>query len=131
VRVLAALALVLAVAVPAGAATPATELRITLWPRGQSAADRHFWTLSCAPVRGSLPNRANACARLARLDAPFARIPADSACTEQYGGPAEARVTGVFRGRRVWARFDRRNGCGIGRWQKHAFLLGGVPLPVE
>ena len=125
------LALLLAVALPAGAATPAAELRITLWPRGQNAGDPHRWTLSCAPVRGTLPNRASTCARLARLGEPFAPVPADAACTEQYGGPAEALVSGRFRGKRVWARFNRADGCRIARWQKHAFLFGGVALPAE
>ena len=125
------IALALLAAAPAGAGTATTELRIVLWPRGQAAGEPHRWQLRCAPVGGTLPRRARACARLARLDAPFAPVPADVACTEQYGGPAQARVTGRFRGRRIWARFDRADGCRIARWEKHAFLFGGVPLPTE
>jgi hypothetical protein len=127
-RVLALLALVVA-AVPAAspAAAPGTELKITLWPSGKGPAP-HRWTLECAPADGTLPNRRLACTRLARLSAPFAPVPADSACTEQYGGPAEALVTGRFKGRRIWALFNRADGCRIARWKKHEFLFGGVPL---
>jgi hypothetical protein len=49
-------------------------------------------------------------------------------CTEIYGGPAEALVTGTHRGRRIWARFNRTDGCRIERWRRHAFLFGGVRL---
>jgi hypothetical protein len=44
-------------------------------------------------------------------------------CTQIYGGPQEALVTGTFGGRRVWARFSRRNGCEIARWNRIAFLF--------
>jgi len=45
-------------------------------------------------------------------------------CTEIYGGPQEALVRGVFRGRRVRATFRRRDGCEINRWNRVAFLFG-------
>jgi hypothetical protein len=55
---------------------------------------------------------------------PFAPTPPATVCTQIYGGPQEALITGTFRGRRVWARFSRRNGCEIARWNRIAFLLG-------
>ena len=45
------------------------------------------------------------------------------ACTQIYGGPAVARVTGRFRGNRIWAEFRRRDGCEIDRWDRLRPLL--------
>lgn len=45
-------------------------------------------------------------------------------CTEQYGGPEVATVTGWFKGRAVNATFKRTDGCEISRWQAMAPLLG-------
>ena len=44
-------------------------------------------------------------------------------CTQIYGGPEVARVTGRFRGNRIWAEFRRRDGCEIGRWERLRPLL--------
>jgi hypothetical protein len=105
-----------------GPAAAATELRITVWPRGRSGASRS-WTLRCGPAGGTLPAARRTCAALARLDEPFRPVPRDSVCTQQYGGPAEALVRGTHAGRRVWARFHRRDGCHISRWKRVAFLF--------
>lgn len=48
-------------------------------------------------------------------------------CTQQYGGPQVALVTGTFHGQRVNAMFQRTDGCEIARWKALAPLLGGVP----
>jgi aminoglycoside phosphotransferase (APT) family kinase protein len=48
-------------------------------------------------------------------------------CTQQYGGPQVAVVTGRFRGRAVQTRFSRTDGCEIARWRSMAPLLGGAP----
>jgi hypothetical protein len=53
----------------------------------------------------------------------FAPVDARTACTELYGGPETARVTGVLDGRRVAADFSRNNGCEIARWERVAKLL--------
>jgi hypothetical protein len=101
-----------------------TSLNITIWPNGQGEAPRHQFTLKCAPIGGTLPHRATACRQLAKLKAPFAPVPKDQVCTLIYGGPAEALVTGRFRGGLVRARFNLQNGCEIGRWMRLRFLLG-------
>jgi hypothetical protein len=44
-------------------------------------------------------------------------------CTQIYGGPEEALVTGSFRGRKVWARFSRVDGCAVDRWNRLSFLF--------
>ena len=66
---------------------------------------------------------------LPELKDPFAPVPSDAMCTEIYGGPQTATVTGTLRGEPVNARFSRTDGCQIARWDKHAALLveaGGV-----
>jgi hypothetical protein len=45
------------------------------------------------------------------------------ACTDIYGGPQTATVTGTLRGKAVSARFSRRNGCEVSRWQLALPLL--------
>ena len=130
-----ALPLVFAVAVAAAAvaagapATSApTELRMTLWPEGKAGPARS-WTLRCAPPRGSLPNARSACARLERLERPFAPVPRGAVCTMIYGGPAEGLVRGLLRGKRVRAAFSLRGGCEIERWRRVRFLFPALRLP--
>ena len=96
-------------------------LTIVLWPQGLSG-DSHRWTLLCGTPGGTLRQGA-ACDRLGSLDAPFAPVTPMSACTAIYGGPQVARVTGIYRRRKVWATFRRRDGCEIARWDKVAFLF--------
>jgi len=43
--------------------------------------------------------------------------PADIACTEQYGGPQVATITGTLDGADVDTSFHRSNGCGIDDWE--------------
>lgn len=45
-------------------------------------------------------------------------------CTQQYGGPQVAVVTGTFHGQRVECVFSRTDGCEISRWNAMAPLLG-------
>jgi len=105
----------------------ATDLRITVWPQGEGKAPTRKYTLRCNPAGGTLPNARRACERLLALRAAFAPVPRDTACTEIFGGPHEAIVTGTFRGRTVKARFERTDGCQISRWDKHRFLFPGAP----
>ena len=46
-------------------------------------------------------------------------------CTQQYGGPQVAVVSGTFHGRAVHSVFTRTDGCEIARWRAMAPLLGG------
>lgn len=50
----------------------------------------------------------------------------DMICTQQYGGPQVAVVTGVLHGRRVHSRFSLTDGCEITRWRAMEPLLGGA-----
>jgi hypothetical protein len=100
-----------------------TELRIAVWPRGPEDSGARVWRLHCNPAGGTLPDAAAACRRLLGMQRPFAPVPADSVCTQVSGGPQVARVTGTFRGRRVWATFKRTDGCHISRWNRVRFLF--------
>jgi Subtilisin inhibitor-like len=103
--------------------TPSTSLTVTVWPSGRGHAAR-VWTLSCGPVGGTLPARATVCARLARApDDVFAPVPPATVCSQIYGGPQVAVVRGLFRARRWWTTFTRRNGCEIARWSRVSFLF--------
>jgi hypothetical protein len=100
-----------------------TSLHITIWPNGEGHPGKTVYTLRCAPAGGTLPRRVAACRKLLRLERPFAPTPKNVACTQIYGGPQEALVTGRFRGKLVRVRFSRKDGCEIGRWNRVLFLL--------
>jgi Subtilisin inhibitor-like len=122
-------ALPLVLVAGAGAAGNDTSLKATVWPKGEGTAARAVHTLRCDPPRGSVPRPAAACRAVSAAGrASFRPVPPDTACTEIYGGPAVAVVTGRLDGRRVWARFTRENGCQIERWQRLVPLLGRAGL---
>ena len=120
-----ALAAMVAAFTVAGVA-PATDRRITVWPHGPGEEGVGVWRVRCDPAGVTLPRRTVACRALAALERPFAPVPKDVACTQVYGGAQEARVTGTYRGRRIWARFKRTDGCEISRWNRHRFLFPGA-----
>jgi len=101
-------------------AEPRTSLTVAYWVKGlpsTGVTDPVTWTLRCRPARGTLPRPAVACSRLAVGGRDlFKPVPKDAVCTQIYGGPQIARVTGVVEGRPVWATFSRTNGCHISRW---------------
>jgi hypothetical protein len=103
------------------AAAALTALSITVSASGGEPSSH--WTLRCGPAGGTLPHAASACTRLLALERPFAPVPKGMACTDLYGGPQTARVTGRFRGSLVWAGFSRRNGCETARWNRVRFLF--------
>ena len=109
----------------ARSAVPATELKITVWPDGRGEGDAKSYTLRCAPAAGTLPKATTACSKLGPMQRPFAPVSRGAVCTEQYGGPQEALVTGRHEGRSVWAVFSATNGCQISRAKRIAFLLPG------
>ena len=92
---------------------------------GTPAAD---WTLTCVGfVEGTHPQAEAACAHLAGLDDPFAPLPDDVACTEQFGGPETAHVTGRWDREPVDLELARTDGCFITQWDSLVPLL---PPPV-
>ena len=130
-RIAALIALLAAVGCGAGASSPAavssgaTDLRISYWPEGRAAGPASKWTLRCGPASGTLPGAAAACRKLGTMQRPFAPIPRAAICTEQYGGPQVALITGTFRGRPLRTQLANRNGCEIARFKRLSFLVPG------
>jgi hypothetical protein len=84
------------------------------------------YTLSClGSASGSHPDPQAACAHLASLPDPFAPIPTDAVCTELYGGPQTAHITGVWGGKPVDLELSRTDGCRISQWDRLGPLLPG------
>ncbi|MSO94700.1 MAG: hypothetical protein EXQ81_02770 [Thermoleophilia bacterium] len=115
--------------VPAGASTGLTALRIDF--RAGTGSPQRILTLRCAArATGTVPDPTGACRKLRRLGrAVFRPTPSDTMCSEIFGGPSTAHVTGLFLGLPLRARFDRSNGCAIARWQRVAFLLPRPAAP--
>jgi hypothetical protein len=117
--------------VPAGDALAALTIEVSTGPGGLRSG-----TLTCGPGgeavgTGHLGDEADAAAacllvtgnedarrRLLQGPAP------DQICTEQYGGPEEARVTGTIDGEPVDAAINRIDGCAIADWDLLTPLLG-------
>ncbi|MCB5281246.1 SSI family serine proteinase inhibitor [Arthrobacter sp. AL08] len=119
----------------AASATPGpglgnAELAISVKPSA-SGTPANF-TLVCVDgvpsAESQHPNAAAACTALkndAALLSPQPR-PKDQACTQQYGGPQEATVTGVVDGRPVETTFSLRDGCEISAWNAAKDVLGST-----
>ncbi|WP_284988641.1 serine protease inhibitor [Arthrobacter sp. efr-133-TYG-120] len=106
------------------------ELTITL-TESPGAADYEFVLLGSGgevSEGSTLPDPRAALAAVEQFgEEIFFPVPRpDRICTQQYGGPQVALVTGRFRGREVSSRFSRTDGCEIARWRTMAALLGGV-----
>jgi Subtilisin inhibitor-like len=107
--------------------TPATELTISYWPEGRGTEAPERWTLRCSPAGGTVPRPAAVCRQLYAMTTPFAAKRKNVVCTDQYGGPQQALITGTHRGNRIWVLIGMRNGCDISRAKKLAFLVPGFP----
>ena len=82
------------------------------------------WKLTCDPEGGDHPDPAGACAALARNGA--TALPAVSPgkmCTQVFGGPQTALVTGTWRGQEWNSRLNRADGCQVARWDALEGLL--------
>ncbi|MEO3786263.1 SSI family serine proteinase inhibitor [Actinocorallia sp. B10E7] len=115
--------------VPTSASAPSarvTELTISLKKSPGSGA--RTWTLTCDPPGGTHPEPKKACAQLAKQgEKAFEPIPADAVCTEIYGGPEQGTVEGTWRGIRVRAAYQRKDGCGLDHWSRVSELFGELP----
>ena len=106
------------------------ELAITMVPsEGAATLD---YTLVCTAgtpaAESSHPNAAAACAALKANPAILAPPVQGTAqaCTQQYGGPQKATVTGMVDGVAVEASFARTNGCEISAWEAAKDVLGAA-----
>jgi hypothetical protein len=82
------------------------------------------WRLTCDPPGGTHPNPQAAC-RVLEANGAVALPPVakDKVCTQIYGGPETATVTGTWQGQHVESRFARNDGCQISRWKLMEGLL--------
>lgn len=126
--------------VPAPAPAPAApssgpgqgnaELAIAVKP--SAGEPEVHYTLVCvdgAPdAESNHPTADAACSALKENAALLSPSPkrADQVCTEQYGGPQEAAVTGVVDGVPVDVAFTRTNGCAISAWDAVKDVLGAA-----
>lgn len=116
---------------PSSSQAPTADLQISSRANGTDESARYH--LLCngplALEQGEHPRAAAACAL---LDAsPQLLVPpaanATRMCTQQYGGPAVAQVSGTLGGRAVARNFDLRDGCGISDWTAALPLLVDQP----
>lgn len=102
------------------AAAPAlADLRVKVDRDGKGGEPAETTTVRCSSSGESPQCEKVAALRLADL-APASGV---TACTELYGGPQTATITGSLRGERVDLSFSRVNGCEIARWDAARPLL--------
>lgn len=109
-----------------------TYAYVTVWPQGKTGKARRYG-LPCGGGGGEfgsgsgtrlLPHSRVACRRLVLLPiSAFAPVARDVACTEVYGGPQVAVVSGRIAGKDFRATFTRTDGCEIARWNRVRFLF--------
>ena len=118
-----------AASAPGESTANGTSLRISYWAAGNDetrTSDKpKEWTLRCDPAGGTHPQDAEACRKLKALSQPFKAPRKDVQCTQQYGGPQEAVITGTYLGQRVYASLSLTDGCRIARFKRLAFLVPG------
>ena len=102
------------------AAPPAlADLSVTVDPDGDGAEKPRSTTVKCASVQDSAM-----CKAVDGMDPKtFEPVGDMVACTQQYGGPETATVTGTLHSEAIDAKFSRVNGCEISRWEQAAPLL--------
>jgi hypothetical protein len=84
------------------------------------------WRLTCNPPDGTHPDPKAACRALETNGAAaLPPVPEDKACTQIYGGPETASISGTWQGNQVTSTFARNDGCQISRWK----LLEGLLPP--
>jgi hypothetical protein len=114
---------------PAEGAPVDAKLKIALSASGADYKDEK--TLECVdskPMESSTVRDPDAaCAALERHAEKvfFGKPDPNVACTQEYGGPQQAHVTGTIDGREVNKKFSLTDGCKISEWNAMKALLGG------
>jgi Subtilisin inhibitor-like len=102
---------------------PRYDLTITYWPEGKDGPSS-MATVTCGPNGGTHPDVDKACAALDSHPEALHPVPADTACTQIYGGDQVAEIQGTGAdGAKVRAILNRSNGCEIARWDALAPVL--------
>jgi hypothetical protein len=103
----------------APAQAPSAQLVVRVDPDGTGSAPAKELTLSCAS-----PGESAACRSADGLKAAdLEPVSPKRVCTDIFGGPETATISGRLEGKPVSARFSRRNGCEVARWERVAALL--------
>jgi len=115
---------------PAEGAPVDAKLKISVSTSGADYKEEK--TLVCVdskPMESSTVQDPDAaCAALVRHaeNVFFTRPDPNRACTQEYGGPQQAHVTGTIDGREVDKTFTLTDGCQISEWNAMKDLLGGA-----
>lgn len=104
------------------------KLKIVLSTQGvQGSTEQILECVDSRPTDAStVSDPAAACEVLAKSgEAVFFALPdPNRMCTQQYGGPQKARVTGTLDGKPVDKEFSLTDGCRIAEWQAMQPLFG-------
>jgi hypothetical protein len=82
--------------------------------------------VACLPrsSSGTHPNKKAICAAIAKRGIRlFAPVPTNMMCSQIYGGPQTATITGTVNGRRINSTFSRTDGCQVARWNTAKVLF--------
>jgi len=107
-----------------------TDASLKIVMSTQGVAGSRELVLECVDskptARSTVSNPDAACAALAKSgDVVFFAPPnPNRTCTQQYGGPQKARVTGTLNGQPVDKVFSLTDGCRIAEWQAMQPLFG-------
>ncbi len=105
------------------APTSTAETDLTIVVNTGSGATK-TWRLTCNPPGGTHPDPEAACRALqSNGTVALPPVPKDKACTQIYGGPETATITGTWQGKPVMSTFARNDGCQISRWKLMEGLL--------
>jgi hypothetical protein len=105
----------------AKSAGPADTTKLVVRVDGDGSGPAKERTLELTCNEG---DTSDACAAASKLSAnDLAPTPADTACTQIYGGPETATIKGTLNGEPVDAKFSRSDGCEIKRWETASPLL--------
>ena len=108
---------------------PVISLRVEVRPAPGATARQASLTCDGSPTAtGFIADSRAACDLVSGNEKARARLvagpPANQVCTQLYGGPQRAQVSGRIAGRPVDATLTRVDGCGVADWSLLQPLLG-------
>jgi hypothetical protein len=113
----------------AGSSEEVDALRIEV--RARADAEPLTATLRCGTppeATGFISDAEKACRTVRATKQVLIHGPPDNVmCTEIYGGPQRARITGTVDKQRVDLEVTREDGCAIALWDELQTLLGAPP----
>lgn len=101
---------------PKPVATTTSNLEVRIQPTGPQG--------TVIIQRTKCPSSNSRCPSLEGLTAEDLKVKEGAVCSQEYGGPSVARVSGILNGQRVSSSLSVRNGCEIALWNRLAEPLG-------